>query len=317
MVHSRTGNPMDWLNYHHLYYFWVVARGGSIRRATEELRVAQPTISGQLRALEEALGEKLFVRAGRGLALTETGRTVFQYADEIFALGRELKDALRGRAEGRTLRFVVGVADSLPKLAAQKLLAPALSLSPPVHAVVRSDRTDRLMGDLALHRLDLVLTDEPHASSASAGTKTKVRAYNHLLGECGVTFLGAPEVVARLARPFPQCLADVPVLLPGEGSFLRGALETFFAKHDLSPRVAVECQDSAIVKMLGAAGAGVFAVPRVLENEVKRYYGAERVGRTDDVRMRFFAISLERRVKHPAVAAIMKAARAHVFGQGT
>lgn len=298
---------MDWLNYHHLYYFWTVARLGSVTAAAAELRVAQPTVSEQLRALESSLGDKLFVRAGRGLALTTTGETVYRYAEEIFALGRELQDSVLGRTAGRSTRFVVGVSDALPKLLAYQLIAPALALPKPVHLICRQDRTDRLAADLALHTVDLVLADAP------LGAGVSVRAFNHGLGECGVVFCATPALAAAHRRGFPRSLDGAPMLLPGSNSALRRSLEQWFEAQRIRPRIVVECDDSALLKAIGRSGAGIVAAPAVAEAEIRRHYQLQRVGGTEEVRERFYAISLERRLKHPAVVAICEAARGTLF----
>jgi LysR family transcriptional activator of nhaA len=300
--------PMEWLNYHHLLYFWVVVRKGGISAASTELRLAQPTISGQLRALEESLGEKLFTRVGRRLMLTETGRLVFRYADEIFPLGRELMDAVKGRTAGRPVRLVVGVADVLHKLIAYRLLAPALQLTAPVHIVCRQDRTDRLLAELSIHALDLVLSDAPVSPTV------RVRVFNHLLGECGVTFFAAPDVARAYRRGFPRSLDCAPMLLPTVNTAARGSLEQWLATRGIRPHVIGEFEDSTLLKVFGQAGVGVFATASVIEAEMRRQYGVRVVGRVEAVRERFYAITVERRLKHPAVVAISEAAREKLFG---
>ncbi|MFO0630331.1 MAG: LysR family transcriptional regulator [Polyangiales bacterium] len=299
---------MEWLNYHHLYYFWRVARLDSVTAAAAELRVAQPTVSGQLRALERSLGERLFVRHGRGLALTETGRTVLRYADEIFSIGRELQDTLHGRVAGRPQRFAVGITDALPRLLAYQLLSPAVALQDRLQLVVRQDRGDRLLADLATHAVDLVLADTPVPPGSG------VRAFAHALGECGVLVCGS-QALADAYRPgFPGSLDGAPLLLPGANSALRRELDGWFDHRRLRPRVVMECDDSALLKSFGRAGVGLVVIPTVAEDEAVRQYGLSRIGGVDGVRERFYAISLERRVKHPAVRAISTAARSAVFG---
>jgi LysR family transcriptional activator of nhaA len=293
---------MEWLNYHHLLYFWMVAREGSIARAGEQLRLAQPTISGQIRMLEEQLGEKLFQKSGRNLVLTDVGRTVFEYADQIFALGREMLDTLKDRPTGRPVRFHVGVTDEVSKIIAYRFLQPALSLPSPVSVVCREGPLDRLLGDLAIHALDLVLADTPMASTI------KVKAYSHLLGDSTISICGAPRMAAQYRNGFPQSLSGAPFLLPTESKTLRRVLEQWFAKEGIRPRVAGEFDDSALLKTFGQAGAGLFAVPTAIRDEVGRQYGVAAVGQLDEVRERYFAISVERRLKHPAVLAISEAA---------
>ncbi len=298
---------MDWLNYHHLLYFWTVAREGSISKASKELRLAQPTISGQIRQLEDALDTKLFARVGRGLELTEMGRVVNRYADEIFTLGRELLDTVKGRPVDRPLELRVGVADVVPKLISHRLISPALHMADPVRVVCLENKTDRLLAELAVHGLDLVIADAPIAGEA------RVKAYNHLLGETGVTFLGVPKLARKLRAGFPESLDGAPVLLPAEGTVLRRALDHWFEDLDVRPRVVAEFDDSALLKAFGQAGEGVFPGPTAIAREIGRHYGAHVVGRTDAVRERFYAITVERRIKHPAAVEISRLARERLF----
>jgi LysR family transcriptional activator of nhaA len=300
---------MEWLNYHHLLYFWAVAREGGVTRASEQLRLAQPTISGQLKALEEALGEKLFERTGRRLVLTDVGRVVYRYADEIFSLGRELQDTLKGRPTGRPVRFTVGVADAVPKLVAYRLLRPALTLPEPVHVVCREDKPDRLLAELSVHSLDLVLSDAP------ASPAVKVKAYSHLLGETVVAFFGSDALAARHRKGFPRSLEGAPVLLPTEGSSLRRSLEQWFDAEGLRPRVVGEIEDSALLKVFGQAGTGLFPAPVAIEAEIRAQFGVKVAGRVETVKERFYALSAERKLKHPAVVAIREAARSQLFGE--
>lgn len=299
---------MEWLNYHHLLYFWMVAREGSVTRASAELRLAQPTVSTQIRMLEDSLGEKLFARQGRNLVLTDVGREVYRYADEIFSLGRELLDVVRNRAPGRALRLAVGIADVLPKLVVYRLLEPVRRLGQPVHIVCREGKPEPLLAELAIHKLDLVLADAP------LGANTSVRVFHHLLGECGVTFFAKGEIAARLRRKFPQSLDGAPMLLPVEGSVMRRSLTQWFDTERIRPNVVSEFEDGALLKAFGAAGAGVFPAPAVIEDEVRRQYDVQVVGRADAVRERFYAVSHERRLKHPAVVAVCDAAREKLFG---
>ncbi len=299
---------MEWLNYHHLLYFWLVAREGSLARASAELRLAPSTVSGQIRSLEQSLGEKLFARSGRRLVLTEMGRVVFRYAEEIFTLGRELRDAVKGRPAGRPLSLAVGVADVVPKLVARRLLEPALELAEPVRLVCREDKPDRLLAELAVHDLDVVLSDAP------VGPSIRIRAFNHLLGECGVVLFGTAKLAAAHRRNFPKSLDGAPVVLPTENTTLRRALDQWFAARGLRPRVVGEFEDSALLKVFGQVGMGLFPVSSVIADEVQRQYRVRPVGRLDGVRERFYAISVERRLKHPAVIAISEAARQTLFG---
>ncbi|MFB3776304.1 MAG: transcriptional activator NhaR [Bryobacteraceae bacterium] len=298
---------MEWLNYHHLLYFWMVAREGSIARACKTLHLAQPTISGQLRLLEENLGEKLFARAGRGLVLTETGRVVYRYAEEIFGLGKELQSVLKGKTKGRPLRLHVGISDWVPKLVAYRLLQPAMALPEPVHLICQESAPERLLAGLSEHQLDVVLSDAPVTSL------TRVKAFNHLLGACGVTLFAAPALAGRYRDGFPASLDGAPVLLPVEGCTLRRSLDQWFDSHGIRPQLVGEFQDSALLKTFGQAGAGIFAAPSVIEKEIVDNYQTELVGRLDAVTERFYAISVERRIRHPAVLAISDAARDNLF----
>ena len=298
---------MEWLNYHHLLYFYTVAREGSVTRAAKLLRLAQPTLSGQIRKLEHVLDEKLFVRQGRSLVLTDVGRVVYRYADEIFSLGREMMDALRGRPTRRPARLHVGIADVVPKLVAHRLLEIALRLDEPVQLVMREGKTEGLLAALATQAFDLLITDAP------LGPQTKVRAYNHLLGECGVTFFAAPELARRHRRRFPASLDGAPMLLPTENTVLRRSLEQWFESVGVRPRIVAEVEDAALLKVFGQHGSGIFPVADVTADEVRRVHGVRSLGQTDAVRERFYAITVERRITHPAVAAITSSARERLF----
>lgn len=297
---------MDWLNYHHLLYFWVVAREGGLAPASKLLRLARPTLSGQIHALEDSLGEKLFQREGRRLVLTEMGRVAFRYADEIFTLGTELVDTVKGRATHAPARLDIGVADVVPKLIVHRLLEPALRQPAPLRLVCHEDTHDRLLAQLALHELDAVISDAPVPAGGP------VRAHHHLLGDTGVTFFAA-RGLASAKRRFPRSLDDAPVLLPGEGTQLRRALNQWFEAEGVRPRVVGEFEDSALLKVFGSHGAGVFTGPTAVEDEIRRQFRVEIVGRVNTIRERFYAITVERRLRHPAVVAICEAARAELF----
>jgi LysR family transcriptional activator of nhaA len=299
---------MEWLNYHHLLYFWTVATQGGVARAARELRRSQPTISAQIHALEAALDAKLFTRQGRRLVLTDVGQQVRRYADEIFALGKELKDTLKGRPTGRPLRVVVGIADAVPKLVARHLLQPVLESAEAIRIVCREDKPERLLAELALHELDVVLSDAP----ASAGVS--VRAFSHLLGECGVTFFGVPRH-AGLRRRFPRSLDGASLLVPTHSATLRRSLDQWFQRRAIRPVIVGEFDDSALLKVFAQTGMGIFAAPSAIESHVRQVYGVHVIGRTSEVRERYYAISVERRLKHPAVVAICEAARSRLFSR--
>lgn len=298
---------MEWINYHHLLYFWVVAREGGLVPAGRVLRLSHPTLSAQIHALEDQLGEKLFTKVGRKLALTEVGRVVYRYAEEIFTLGREMVDAVKGRTTGKPLRLEVGIADVVPKLVVRRLLQPALGLPEPVRLVCREGTNEQLLADLSVHTLDIVISDAPVPPGST------VRAFHHLLGETGVSFFGVKRLAEAHRRGFPRSLDGAPMLLPLESLNLRRALDHWFARHDLRPHIAGEFEDSALLNVFGADGAGIFVAPSAVEQEVMREHGVHLVGRTDQVRERYYAVSVERRLKHPAVVAISHAARHEMF----
>jgi LysR family transcriptional regulator, transcriptional activator of nhaA len=300
---------MEWLNYHHLLYFWLVAREGSVTRASKQLRLAHPTVSGQIHQLEENLGEKLFVRHGRNLALTEIGRVAFRYADQIFTLGQELQDVFKGRAVGRQpLRLVVGVSDTIAKSIVHRILEPAFGLEDRVQIVCREDRsTDAFMTDLAEHVVDVVLSDAP------AGPGTAVRTFSHPLGECGTSFFAAPKLARSLQRGFPGSLDGAPLILPGSDSTFRRALNEWFSGREIHPQVVAELDDFALASVFGEGGRGVFAAPDVVAAELGQRYTVKLVGKAPQIRQRFYAISGERKLKHPAVVAICEIARKHIF----
>ncbi len=298
---------MSWLNYHHLLYFWTVARAGSIARAGEELHLAQPTISSQLKLLEEALGHKLFERQGRKLVLTDVGRTVMRYADEIFRLGNELKNIVSGMPTGQQLRLNVGVLDVIPKLVAEQLLKPALDAGPSLRIICREGSLPQLLASLALHELDVVLADAPSSEPVS------VRSFNHLLGKSGVSFFAAGKLV-QLKKDFPRSLDGAPMLLPSDESSVRRSLELWFERQGLRPLIAGDFDDSALLQAFGQRGHGVFAMPTAIEAEVERQFNCSIIGRTDEIETCFYAITVERKLRHPAVVAIAEAARSQIFG---
>ncbi|NBC15466.1 MAG: transcriptional activator NhaR [Gammaproteobacteria bacterium] len=298
---------MAHLNLKHLRYFWSVASHGSIARAAEILHLTPQTISGQLRELEDQVGAKLFTKSGRGLALTDTGRLVFSYADEMFRIGDELQDVLAGRTPGGGLTLNVGVAMVVPKLLTHRVLAPALAMDEPVRLQCVERPLTELLADLSVHKLDLVLTDSP------LNPALNIRAYNHALGETPSVFCAARPLAARLRPGFPQSLDGAPMLMPSSHSALRRALDQWLDGLDVKPQVVAEIEDRALMKTFGEAGAGVFSVPQAVEDDVLQKYDVEIIGRTDEVTERFYAISAERRIKHPAVSAITETARSGLF----
>jgi LysR family transcriptional activator of nhaA len=295
---------MEWLNYHHLLYFCQVAREGSLARACAKLSLAPSTVSKQIHQLEAALGHPLFSKKGRRLALTESGRLAFRYAEEIFGLGRELQSTLEDRPVGRPMRLSVGVADVVPKLIAQRVLEGARDTGIPLRLVCREGKPDRLLAELALLELDVILTDAPAAPQAGA------KVFSHLLGEYGVTIFGRARVAARLRAGFPGSLEGAPILLPTENTMLRRSLDLWLDAHGLRPEIVGEFEDSALLMVFGQRGAGLFPAPSPISREVERQYKVEAIGVVPGVRERLYAISVQRRIDHPAVAAICDAARA-------
>lgn len=294
---------MSWLNYHHLLYFHTVAREGSVTKASEVLRLAQPTLSGQIRKLEDSLGEKLFKKDGRNLTLTDAGQFVQGYTEQIFSLGREMLDGLQGFPTGRPARLLVGIADVVPKLICHRLLQIALEMDDPVELVLHEGKTNDLLAALALQEYDMVLTDAP------IGPSVHVKAFNHSLGECGVGFFAVPELARGYRRGFPVSLNAAPMLLPTPNTALRNSLDAWFDSIDVRPQVVAEIEDSALMKVFGQNGTGIFAAPVVIADELRKMRRVQLIGSTDDIREHFYAITVERRIKHPAVAAIAQAAR--------
>ncbi len=295
------------INYKHLHYFWVVAKQGGIARAGEQLHLTPQTISGQINLLEEQLGEALFTKSGRNLVLTDTGRLVMNYADEIFALGQELEETVRNLPHERPITFQVGIADVVPKTIAHRLLAPAMALPDSIRIQCRENSLDNLLAELAVHRLDMVLADGP------ISTGLNVQGFNHALGECGISFLATPAVAAKLSGEFPQNLDGAPLLMPSDINRVHARLLRWFEGMRIFPRIVGEFDDSALMKVFGQAGAGIFVSPTANANEVARQFDAEVIGSTEEIREQFYAISAERRISHPAVLAITRAARDWLF----
>jgi len=294
---------VDWLNYHHLLYFWVVAHEGSVSRAGEVLHVTPATVSIQIRELERSLGVQLFRKSGRGLALTDMGEEVYRYANDIFALGRELVDMVKGRPIGRPLLFRVGVKDALSKLVVFKLLEPHFQMTEKTRLVISEGEIAKLVANLSVHKLDVVLSD------TQLDPSFKVRAWSHLLGESPVMIMGAKKLIEQYRAGFPGSLNRAPFLLPTEQSVLRRSLDVWFEDNELVPDIRGEFEDSAMLKIAARAGAGLFAAPAVIKNEIQEMYGVEPLGILPDVQERYYALSVERKLKHPAVVAISESAR--------
>ena len=298
---------MEWLNFHHLRYFWTVARKGGVRKAAEALHVSQPSISAQLRLLEESLGQKLFRRSGRNLVLTDMGTLVLAYADVIFSTGRELISAVRQRPVGRALQLNVGMTDSISKMMGFEFLKPAIYFPEPTHIVCRMAAIEPLVIQLQAHRLDIVLADEP------ASSVLKAKTFSHRLGRSGVTFCGVPAIAAKLRRNFPQSLNNAPALLPAENMGLRAVLETWFDDQGIRPSLVGEYEDSALMVFCATAGRGFTVVPTVVARAVLRHYGLKVIAKVEECGTEFYAITAERQVKHPAAMAITQHAYTSLF----
>jgi LysR family transcriptional activator of nhaA len=255
---------MDWLNYHHLHYFWTVAREGSVSKAAERLHLSQPTISAQVRMLENALGERLFLRTGRSLALTDVGRLAYRYADEIFGIGREMIETFRGRPVGRALQLTVVVANAVPKLIVYRLLRPAIERPQPVHLICREDNAEQLVAQLATYTLDVVVATTP------APPHVRVKVFNHLLGESSTAFFAPAAMAPQLKRRFPRSLRDAPMLLPTTNNPLRRALDDWFEAQGIAPRIVGEFEDSALMTVFGHGAGGAFAAPAAIERGCNR-----------------------------------------------
>jgi LysR family transcriptional activator of nhaA len=296
------------MNFKHLHYFWVTAKAGGIMRAGEQLHTTPQTLSGQIKLLEDWLGHKLFRKSGRNLELTDDGRVALGYADQIFTLGAELETAVReARGGQRVLDFRVGVADSVAKSVAYRLLEPALTVAEPVRLICSEGKFPDLLAQLALQRLDLVIADEPMSRRMS------VKAFNHPLGSTAMSFFAAPQLKAQLKGSFPQCLNGMPMLIQGAAASVRQQLEGWLVQHQIHPRIIGEFDDGALMTAFGREGRGVFMAPTVLEAETVAQFGVEVIGQTDELLEEFFAVSVERRITHPCVVAITHSARAKLF----
>ena len=296
------------MNYKHLHYFWAAAHAGGIQAASVQLHISPQTLSGQIKQLEGRLECALFRKVGRGLELTADGRVALGYADQIFALGAELQGMVgRARSAARTLDFRVGVADSVPKAIAYRLLEPALATGQPVHLICREGSFRDLVGQLAVQRLDLVIADE------AVGRQARVKAYSHMLGATAMSFFATAALKRTLKGSFPRCLDGAPMLLQHSASALRRRFDLWLTTQRLRPRAIGEFDDAALMQSFGAEGRGVFMAPTVLEAEIATQFGVGVVGRSDELVEEFYAVSVERRIKHPCVAAITQAARDQLF----
>ncbi|MCZ8094919.1 MAG: transcriptional activator NhaR [Acidovorax sp.] len=297
------------MNFKHLRYFWTAAKAGGVMRAGEQLHTTPQTLSGQINQLEEWLGHELFRKRGRGLELTNEGRIALGYAEQIFALSDELEKSIRlPRGHSKPLEFKVGVADSVAKSVAYHLLEPALGMKEQVHMTCHEGKFPELLAQLSIHRLDLLLADEP------ASKKIGVKAFNHALGSSSMSFFCAPALKNELLGPFPQCLHGAPMLIQGPQSSVRQQLDHWLNKHHLQPRIVGEFDDSALMNAFGREGRGIFTSPTVLEQETQTQFGVEAIGRSSELVEEFFAISVERRISHPCVVAITESARSDLFG---
>jgi LysR family transcriptional activator of nhaA len=298
---------MPWLNYHHLLYFWMVVREGSVSKAAGKLRLSQPTVSAQVRVLEKTIGQRLFVKKGRTQLLTDVGRLVFRYADEIFGIGRELMETLEGRPPGRAMQLTVGVADAVPKLVAYRLLRPAIRQPQPVRLVCREDDLEQLIAQLGTYALDVVIANAP------APAYLPIKVFNHLLGESTIAFFATRRLCSKLKRRFPASLDQAPMLVPTSNSPLRRGLEEWFDARQVSPQIVGEFEDSALMTRFAHAEGCVFPAPSAIADDIAQLYGAPMLGRADSVRERYYVISAERRLTHPGVLAMTTAARDRLF----
>lgn len=299
---------MEFLNFHHLRYFWMVARKGGVRRAAEEMHVSQPSVSAQLRLLEESLGERLFRRSGRNLVLTEAGQLVLHYAEDIFSTGRELMNAVRQRSNKYSLKLNLGLTDAFPKLIAFRILRESFRTDDTLHLICREGEIGPLVNQLQAHRLDIVLADEPASSTL------KARTFNHRLGRSGITFCAVPALAEKLRRNFPQSLNEAPALLPTSNMGMRRVVDTWFDSNDVRPRLVGEFEDSALMQVCATGGRGFTVVHTVMDRTALKHYNLRVIARVEDCGSEFYAITTERLVKHPAARAITEHAYTNIFG---
>jgi LysR family transcriptional activator of nhaA len=295
-------------NYNHLLYFWTTVREGGIGRAAAQLHITPQTISGQIKLLERDLGGTLLQKQGRRAVPTELGRTVFDYAEQLFTLGQDLVRVAEGAAPVERRSVTIGVSDVVPNLITWRIVAPLMEGDSPFRVICHTGSLDTLVAELAARKLDLVIS--PSALPANAG----LRAFSHLLGECEVTFFAAPALARRLRKGFPQSLDQAPFLLPTTRSPNRRVIDTWFLEQGITPRIAGEFDDSSLVKAFVQGGAGVFAAPSAIDAEITRQYNVQAIGRHEALKARFYVLSMEQRIRHPAVMAITEGARTNLFG---
>ncbi len=298
---------LDWINYHHLLYFWTIAKEGSISAACQKLHLAQPTISGQLKKLETQINGKLFDRTGRNLVLTDLGQTVFKYADEMFTVGQELVEVLKGQPSGRPLRFHVGVPEVLPKLIVFRLLKPLMDMEDEIQLICHEGSQDQLLTMLAAHELDVVFSDSPAASLI------KVKAFNHHLGASRIGLFGTKQLIRKYGNNFPEEFSGAPLLLPGEGTALRRSIDHWLRESDLHVSVRGEFDDTALMKVFAESGMGFIAAPLVIQKEIARQFSLDLINVLPNAKEEFYAISVERRIRHPAVVKISEIAKQQLF----
>ena len=298
---------MDWLNYHHLFYFWLTVKMGTVSAAAESLHLARPTVAAQIKELEKSMGKKLFDKKGRGLVLTEFGKQIHQYADEIFALGHELREFIATGHQGNRKRFVVGLPDVVPKHIVFELLKPALHMKDRPRTVCYEGKLGQLLADLALHKLDVIISDSP------APPNLEFKVFNHKLGECGMSMLATPAIAKKFKKNFPHSLTDAPCLMPTDHTAVRRSIDIWMDDNDIFPDIVAEFEDSALLKVFGQAGEGIFPVPTAIESIIKKQYGVHLVGRIPEVLDKFYAISAEKRVHHEATSLVVRQARNKLF----
>ena len=300
---------MEWMNYHHLFYFWMVVKVGTISGAADALHLARPTISAQIRELEKSFGQKLFEKQGRGLVLTEFGTQINKFAEEIFSIGHELREFVKTGHTGNRKRFVVGLPDVVPKHIAFELLKPAFHTEERPRTICYEGKFTDLLSDLALHKLDLIISDAPAPPTA------EFKLYTHKLGECGLSMLAVPAMAKKYRRGFPDSLTDAPVLLPTDHTAVRRSLDIWMEDREVFPEIVAEFEDSALLKVFGQNGEGIFPIPTVIEEQIKRQFGVQLVGRIPDVLDKFFAISAEKRIQHHATQLVVRQAKNKLFDQ--